>query len=224
MMVRDEPLAVSALRAVLPFCDEMVVVDTGSRAELYRELVDFKRENDQKIKIHTLELPDATGWKYSELPVDFQFPCSEIHNLMIGTSKAKLIWIVDGDEVYSKDAAADIRKVANEWPETVVAAQVPLVWMASMEDQVEECDPQVSGFTFRLFRREGFEVKGSFPHEQGWNGQPIHDKRDDIVTLKHCFPFLHFEPMLKPWRRTVLQTKKFRGRFPEVLEGMKIAQ
>jgi glycosyltransferase involved in cell wall biosynthesis len=220
MMVRDEnPSVFYALMSVLPFVQHVLIVDTGSTdgtAEILRAIkAAFPEKN---IVLNEFQLPDSTKWSCNKR-IDGNQKLAHCRKWMVEQTKTKLIWLVDGDEVYRDDGAAAVAHQCLSWPSGVYCYYIPLIWFAIDRCQlVTKCNPATYPYTGRLFIREGLSVTGLFPGE-------LHTYKDTIIAvgmrgteLLEISPIHHLEMVQKPWRRQLFETKLYEGQQPEVFE------
>lgn len=195
MMVKNEERYIrETLRSVLPFVDKGIIIDTGSTdktVEYIFELIKDKKDIEFEVRPVT---GDSIHWNGNHLSQELTI----IRNLMLDRVKTKWVWQVDGDEIYTPSAIADLRLALAhiEHNNDYKGVMVPIRWCTSNTEYVL---PGPFNKTLRVMPNDGRWV-GEFPNEFLYvDGLPItiHDPR----CISTSNPFLHMSMALHPERR-----------------------
>lgn len=223
MMVRDEPYAASALRAVLQLAGSAIVVDTGSIPKYLQSLIAVKEAFPDRVQLHRMDFPNASGWRHSHLTeLRDVMPGGTIRQFMVDISRQDYIWIVDGDEVYPDAALSGVEQFVMQWPTNIKCAFLPMIWFAQdFYHQAVSATEELGKLTGRLFRRAGLQIVNTwYPAEMAaYDGVQIssYSGRNDVAALESVVPFHHLQLVVKPYRRTGVVLQDWTGPQPAQL-------
>jgi hypothetical protein len=141
---------------------------------------------------------------------------------MIDHTRTKYVWIVDGDEVYPDSAMPIIRRFVENWPADINCVFYPVLWVGpKIANVVTAADPGFGPYTGRLFRRNGFTIRGEYPNELACFGDKCvnswldHRWRRDVAVMTDAVPYHHMQMVVKPWRRKVLKSERRLSQQPQ---------
>lgn len=226
MMVRDEPYAQFGLMSILDYVDEALVCDTGSTDGTFEELQELTAHNP-KIKLSRVNLANAHGWVQSDLDKTVEWsvstPLGDVRRKLHNDSQGEIIWLLDGDEVYYDGFAAKVKWFIDySFHNELDCVCLPFVDLTSDGKYVRHWHHMG-----RLFRRDTTEVCGGYPIEmhraKGSNvdlapGQ--HNVKLFCPTTSMKDRVLHFESVVKPWRKPQNKMFSFNEYWPEVFDKM----
>ena len=229
-MVRNEPFIYYSVKSIYPFCDSILLYDTGSydkytQDDIYKLI---SEDYDHKISFDIVDIDyDETKWSVDTIKKirtenAGKFGTGEVRKMMIDKTDTDFFMIVDGDEVHYEETMTDIIRYLENWDESKIAGFIPLTWHTK-PDKVFNCYSP----TGRLFKTDGVGMYTASPDERHTNkatGKNI-SLSDDISIELPVKPYAHFEHYLKPWRRKVTDSIDFHGELPEVmLEDMSFVE
>lgn len=203
MMVKNEERYIErTLRSVLPYAQAGIIVDTGSTdrtVEKISKMLNSSEWNHIKFEVNPVS-GDSINWNGNHLSRELTI----IRNNMLFRTETDWVWQVDGDEIYTPSAIADIQLAMTMLEEgRYKGVQVPIKWCTSDTQFVL---PGPFPKTLRIMPKHGTWI-GEFPNEFLYvDGIPMtmHDRR--------CFttsnPFLHMSMALHPERRPANGTIK----------------
>jgi hypothetical protein len=226
-MVRNEPFVYYAVKSVYDYVGKILLYDTGSYDEHTLEDIELLLSEDVDNKIIFEYVPievDETKWTTGEKS-NWKNIASEGRNKkgkwyarekMIHDTESKFFIILDGDEVYYKEAMETLQNVAKDWPKGKICGFVSLIWFFDMEHTF----PAYSR-SGRIFLTNEIGMTHTSPgevHTHKASGQRIR-KNSGYSFCIPIKPYAHFETFLKPWRRQIEPSKlqKFTDELPEVM-------
>lgn len=228
-MVRNAQETVyEALVSTGAVADEVVVFDTGSTDHTITAIKAAQKVlSHKKFTFRQIDgIPDLTGWSYqggSFLP---SYRLADVRNSMIDATESEWIWVVDADEVYTANDAKHIRTWIRHSGADVDAIWLPLMWICfDGQHIVTQATPTTPRCIGRIFRKRGMLgepliCRGHFPGESYWRGESqILGSEKHSKTLR--LPdggYRHYECMVKPFRRRILNFAPYRGKVPEVFK------
>lgn len=240
--IRDEEKTIAwTLLSLAPYVKRVLVYDTGSTdgtIDIVREC----QKREPNIELKTFNLPNMHFWTLKQLTdhkIERNEDILELRNLMIEETDTDYILIADGDEIwYQSDIDYIARLVNRGIPSDINYFAVPLHWICF--DAFTRCtqsDFQLHNrvqtyphnntittiATNRLFRRKNLQVYGTYPGENAkYNGRPCSFLANDCYYLEELRGFLHYEILLRPWRRRALRVENLPFRQPKVFSSGKI--
>jgi len=188
MVVKNEDRFIwYALTSILPYADRVLISDTGSTDDTLRIIKSIKSEKII-LKQHQAVLPDDIG---------------RIRQKQLDDTKIGWIWVVDGDEIYSKASAREIKQIIARYGndlEGIVVGRYDLL------GDIHHYQDDSAG-TYRLFGKKGhfalrlmnlantgkLKIRGIYPYEGYYDRMGVeiihHDKNKFVFTqgkLYHC--------------------------------------
>jgi len=188
-----------AINSVIDFLDEIYVWDTGSTDKTCGIVKSIKND-----KVHFEEKGKCTPEELSEL-----------RNEMIKKTDSDWIFILDGDEVWHKDAIKEIVDTIYKYNDTIdlIVSPVKMLVGDIYHYQGEDAGKyQLKGrkghFNIRAIRNfEGLSIKGTYPNEAyvDKNGMMIQDFPEDRMIFAKNY-YLHASHL----QRSSKDTKKYK--------------
>lgn len=221
-MVRNEPFVYYAVKSVYDYASIILLYDTGSYDRHTLDDIDRLIAEDTEGKIVFKKVPievNEIGWNSKTYMVMAKANKGKkgtwwVRQMMIDDTDTKFFMILDGDEVYYKNAMERIHKEMNNWDQSMICAMVPLIWFSDIDKIFHR---SVSGRIFVTDRIGMTEYSPGELHTDKLRGVPLRGRERNIYAMKDIQPYAHFEKILKPWRREVKNDKLFTGDLPEVM-------
>lgn len=214
VMVRNEPFVYYTVKSIYDFCDVIFLYDTGSDDDTLSDIKLLLNEDKEKkidfqqIKTETNEL----GWtkdtvKQIQAANRGKFGKGCVRKMMLKRTKTKYCIIVDGDEVYYPNAGPLIRKSLEDWPIAKVLGGVKITWMCNKTH--EFVHPRMVGRVFVTALTEiGITDSPGEMAVHAQNGDVLHTLSKWAFAIPGNPEYLHWENVLKPWRRTPPENTK----------------
>lgn len=197
MMVKNEEKYIrQSLLSVAPYVERTIVVDTGSTDKTIQYIEELQKKFPS-IELYRDKVDgDSINWNGNHMSQHL----TDIRNNMLGMSKTKWVWQVDGDEIYPIKSIMTLKKAVENLEQTdkdwVRGLMVKIRWCVSEEEYIE---PGPFSKTLRIFPSRGRFV-GQFPDEFLYvDARPI--TITDHRTLTVDGYFLHMSMALHPKRR-----------------------
>ena len=207
IMVRNEPLLIYAVRAVYPHVDEVMLWDTGSYDCHTLSDIDQLRAEDPDRKLHVKHVKievDETKWNvrtWHQMQVRGRGKKTKgvVRKQMLDATKTDWFLIVDGDEIHYNHGIKTLVGMLDKVSRQTLVVGIPLLWLC---DRTHVFRHSWSG---RAFRTSDVGIRTASPNEMHTNrktGKPIEKGSKSRVDVD-VDAYLHYETMLKPWRRPV---------------------
>lgn len=233
-MVRSEPFGAFAIASIAKYVDEVLVTDTGSESE-YIDALEYIQNAFPKgrIKIEYKQIENAQNWSIDECGTisNDNSSASEllgnIRRAQHNKSNGEIIWLLDGDEVYTDCFAYFISRSVPSFSSNnqLVSLHLPFVDFLNLEKDVRYIHKMG-----RIFKRDKTIIQGNFPKEMHCDleGNPlnsycmnngnIHFEWDNYNEGDFVF---HLESIKAPHRKPLTKYGEYTGRWPEVFERYK---
>lgn len=224
MMVRDEPFAVLGLLSIIDYADNALIYDTGSTDGTYENLQKIKEIYPEKISLNRVDLPDGQTWVYkdeegvSKLSKEASIALGKLRRDMHEECSGEFVWLLDGDEVYYDILAGAIHEVIEKDLFGNLCVFPPFLDLHSNGKDV-----RLYHNMGRVFRKNATYVNGDFGFEMHYRksrNNCINNWDNDSVIIAPNWTMpatvLHFESVVKPWRKEQKVEGKFQYKLPEV--------
>lgn len=211
MLVRNEPFIFYAAKSIYDIADQILLYDTGSYDDYTLKDIYWLLMEDKARKIKFKQLP--MEYDYTKLDHASQ---KGVHNTgrnrawvrqqMIQDTQTDFYLIVDGDEVYYRMAAVEVRDIIDRFPKDKICGLVPILWF-SKPNQIFSYYPRAG----KLYRTEKVWVTDTDPDEMHIfrdSGKIIRNNDPNCIQVSN-YPFAHFSKYLKPWRLQVAHPRRF---------------
>lgn len=224
LVVRNEALVYYAIKSIYPLCDQILVDDTGSTDSTLVDIADALREDTEhkivfkKTPIATNELGwTATTWINEQKKNKGKFGVGAVRAQQLARTKTPYFLIVDGDETYYRSSFDSILHTTKNWPADKICGRVGIRWML---------DNNRYFVTFNEVGRLFLTAKTAIGvvDSPGEMATVRGTKKVICTESPECFSipntmYLHWEKMLKPWRRLVnyKKVKPLTVDLPEVI-------
>lgn len=229
-IVLNESFAFYSLASVAPYVDEIIVTDTGSEPEFIRPL-EIAAETFSNLKLYKVNFENGGHeWKIRpghdiELHSNFTTlgpKLSALRQHQNDEAKNSVIWLLDGDEIYSdklaKYISQNIVPFFLEQP-NIYCAHIPFI---DFNSKTEIRQYHKMG---RLFKRDNVKLVGDFPKDMFYAIQPdgnltclSSEHPNNINVNDQEGSVFHLETMLKPERKEYMKHSIYDGQWPEVIE------
>ena len=138
-----------SIASLLDFCDEVVVMDGGSKDGTYEKLLQWS-EKDTRLKVHQHEIDwDAPDWA----PQSDGLQKARARDLCT----AEFCWQQDVDEVVPVGSSDRIRNLCKHFPKVVDIVDLPVVEYWGSEDRVRV---DINPWKWRLSRNKSHITHG----------------------------------------------------------------
>jgi len=215
IMVRDEPFVWYSVMSVYPHVKRILLWDTGSEDNTLSDIQEILKEDSagkidfRRVAIETDERYWTNqNWKEHQKRNKGKRGTGWVRQQMIDKTKTDFFLIVDGDEVWHSSAMLRLHKfmAAHRGSQNTICGRVPLRWI---------CDPytwfKITKST-RIFKTDRVVMHQASPGEMHMDKAnrtpPSLEGGNATVNLTDIEPYVHFETMLKPWRRKVSSKDK----------------
>ena len=228
-VVKNEAFVYYSIKAVYNYCDAILLYDTGSTDKHTLEDIDqlIKEDVDNKITFRSVPLDfDEEKWSIHglhEFIKEHQGKMSvgRCRQMQIDETKTKYSMLIDGDEVHYRNTMELITKdLIPNWPKRKVFIGFPLIWLWDLNHSFTTATFPING---RLFINDKVYMNSESPNEQHLikgTTLPFTYEHPAYFIYNQATPYLHFESVLRPWRRKSLvekdNIKPFHGAYPEV--------
>jgi len=221
-MIRNEPFAYYAVKSVYDYADAILLYDTGSDDPIALDGVArlIKEDTQGKIKFKPLQIADASQWVATRRAT-ISAPLGALRQQQINDTQTEFFLLVDGDEVHYREGIQKIvEEIIPNWPPGKESCYLPVRWHSDLYQFIARKFAP-SFLQGRLFHTEGVFVKGAYPTEMHCSkstGRILWKSCPESFIITQIPSFVHFEPYLKPRRRTIDRgRRRFRGPLPEVM-------
>lgn len=190
MVVKNEDQWVwYAVTSVLPFADRILITDTGS--------TDRTREIVKSIKSDKIVFREELAESRSDV--------TAVRDRQIGMTKTPWIWVVDGDEIYTRGGAKEIVKAAESGKYRVIVVRRYDLLGDVYHRQKESVGTyslygQKGHLLVRLLHKEqikGLKVEGDYPLEGYYDGtgKSVLDipLKDVYITEKYLYHAMYLK-------------------------------
>lgn len=231
MMIRDEPFAVYGLASIIDYIDEAIVVDTGSMDGTFEELQEFAKNYPSKIILEQRDIENCHNWNISgsgdnqvkteNLKKEAAQALGDTRRYMHEKSSGEFIWIIDGDEVYFKILAEQVRDIVQT---NMSNADILFIPFADYIDKIGTIR-QIHDMG-RIFRKDVTDIKGIYPTEMHFNkvtNNMYYAGCDRSLMIEPTcgFNFVqHYECIIKPYRKERRHVQEIPKVLPEVFEQL----
>jgi len=228
-IVKNEAFIYYSIKAVYDYCDAILLYDTGSTDKHTLEDIAqlIKEDVDNKITFRSVPLDfDEEQWSLTGLE-DFiaahqgKMSVGKCRQMQIDETKTKYFMIVDGDEVHYRHTMELITtELIPNWPKGKVCVGFPLIWLWDLNSSFTTATFPFNG---RILVTDQVYMSKESPNEQHLikgTTRPFTYEDSTYLIYRHATPYLHFESVLRPWRRKHCvkpdNIKPFYGAYPEV--------
>jgi glycosyltransferase involved in cell wall biosynthesis len=226
MMVRDEPFSPLGLLSLIDYVDDVLIYDTGSTDGTYEKLQSIQNKYHGKVILNKVEIPNAQGWEYREgkgvtksVPDESKTALGDLWRQMHAESTGDFIWLLDGDEIYYDNLASGLAELIskNLRNDNYIAVFPPFVDLTSDGKHV-----RLKHDMGRIFRKNATRINGEFLAEMHYSLRTNScinnwDSHSIKIEINGYIPsVLHFESVVKPWRKEQYNIGKFNFKLPEV--------
>ncbi len=208
MMVKNEERFVSsAIEAILPVAQKVIVFDTGSTDSTLEKIKSLK---SRKLEVFEKGLQSPEG-------------LVKLRNEMVGLTKTEWFFVVDGDEIFYFREPAGLLGKLEALPKGI--HRVELTLRDFVNDASLVARDRVSG---KIWRTHGMRFKGKYPFEygepRGWDvSQYMEFSSDCLKGEAVCYHMVYFKRSGKDsdvkvgrhWRKMPFPVLPFFGPYPE---------
>lgn len=188
MIVKNEDQWVwYAINAVLPYVDQLLLEDTGSRDQTVKIIKSIK---NPKIIFHQSSLLKA-----SQL--------TALRNRQIKQSKTPWIWLVDGDEIYPEQTAREVLMAIKKSLSIIAVRRYDLLGDVYHRQSEEVGEYQLYGEKghlvsrlFNLNKLKNLQVIGDYPNEEYFDGNLSTlkiPKKEVYITKNYLFHTMYLQ-------------------------------
>ena len=200
-MIRDEPLIYFALYYPCMYADRVIIWDTGSEDDTLEDIYSLKKIYPH-IEIYESKLESAHNWSLNRMNEFGTGPSyneiGDIRRKMHEMTDTDLIWLIDGDELYSNYMAQETHRFARSLPANVCCGFLTF-WDLIYNFKYSHQHHMMG----RIFRQKDIEILHGYPGEMHVSK---HLKGDLYPSRSDCTvsgaTVMHAEMLLRPWRRS----------------------
>lgn len=227
-VVKNEPFLIYAIRSVYPFCDSILLYDTGSTDHTLQDIHKLMDEDyERKIIFRQINLDfDEEKWSLDNLSGFIKehhgkMSVGKCRQMQIDETKTKYSMLVDGDEVHYQSSMIAITNLLKNFPPNKIFVGLPLIWFYDLGHTFTAATFPYNG---RVFINDLVYMNDDSPNEQH-----LIKETNEIFTYEHpryhilnsIVPYAHFETVIRPWRRKnkvpLANVRPFMGKLPEVI-------
>lgn len=201
-MIRDEPLIYFTLFYPCKYADRVIIWDTGSEDDTLEDIYALKKIY-KHIEIYESKLESAHNWSLNKMNEFGKGPSyheiGDIRRKMHAMSDTDIVWLIDGDELYSDSVANQAQAFAEVMPPNKHCGFfqfVDLIYNFGYAHQMH--------YMGRLFRQKDIEILHGYPGEMHVSKHipgDLNVGRPDC-SLGNAVTIIHTEMLLRPWRRS----------------------
>lgn len=224
-MVRDEPFLFYGLCSLAPYVNEILVVDTGSKPELFESIV-LAQTLFPCIQIIQIPLEDAHKWTakgpehdiIQNVNENVAWKLGDIRRAMHKQAKYEVVWVLDGDEIYNDDFSKGLCEVINQKfiSSDDIAIFLPFI------DLLDKDTIRHKHRMGRIFKKSSTDITDRYPLEMHFDckrNKYLTDGGQNSCAIDEKNGFVyHYEHLVKPWRKLPNNVGKFEEKHPEVFE------